>query len=551
MSDKLRIIPLGGLGEVGRNLTVIEYGASIVVVDCGLMFPESDMLGVDLVVPNFSYLEEHVERVLGYLITHGHEDHFGALPYILPSVPAPVYATRLTRGLIEVRLKEYGLLDKAELHTFTTEDVLELGPFRVEPFRVSHSIPDAVGFAIDTPLGLVVHTAEYKFDLTPVDGRTTDIHRLAEVGRRGVLALLSDSTNAERAGHTPSEAIVRAALEQVFTRAEGRIIIATFASNISRIQEVINVARQFGRKVGMVGRSMENNTTMARQLGYLQADEGRIVGVGALDNLPDKEVVICCTGSQGEPTSALVRMANDDHRHVTLKRGDTVILSATPIPGNEELVHRTLDNLFRHGANVIYQALQPVHVSGHGCQEDLKLMLRLTCPRYFIPVGGEYRMLVLHGRLARELGMPEEDIFVIENGQTVELDGQGARLAEQVPGGYVYVDGLGVGDVGQGLLRDRHHLAGDGFVVVVVALDSQTGELAREPEVLTRGFVQAGESDELIEEMRRRMVETVRRLQKAHRARDTIHDEVRDVLLQLIYHRTGRRPMVLPLILEL
>lgn len=550
MADTLRILPLGGLGEVGRNLTVLEYGRSLVAVDCGLMFPESDMLGVDLVVPNFAYLQEHADRMLAYLITHGHEDHVGALPYVLPAVPAPVYATRLTRGLIEVKLKEYGLLDSAELHTITTEDVLQLGPFRVEPFRVSHSIPDAVGFAIDTPLGTVLHTGEYKFDLTPVDGRTTDIHRLAELGRRGVLVLLSDSTNAERPGHTPSEAVVREALEQVFARAEGRILVATFASNISRVQEVINIARMFGRSVGMVGRSMENYTTMARQLGYLRADEGRIVSVAALDGLPDREVVICCTGSQGEPTSALVRMANDDHRHVKLKAGDTVVLSATPIPGNEELVHRTLDNLFRRGANVVYQALKPVHVSGHGYREDLKLMLRLACPRYFVPIGGEYRMLVLHGQLAREIGMPAEDVFVIENGQAIAFDGQGARLAEQVPGGYVYVDGLGVGDVGQGLLRDRHHLAGDGFVVVVIALDSRSGALARESEVLTRGFVQPGESAELMEELREVIDQIVQGLQGAQRARDTIHDEIRDGLLQRIYHRTGRRPMVLPLILE-
>ncbi len=548
MADELlRIIPLGGMGEVGRNLTVIEYGGDIVVVDCGLMFPQSDMPGVDLVVPNFSYLVEHADRILAYVITHGHEDHIGALPYALPHAPAPVYATRLTRGLIEVRLKEHGLLDSAELVTVTTDDVIELGPFRVEPFRVSHSIPDAVGLAIDTPLGLVVHTGEYKFDLTPVDSHVTDIHKLAEFGRCGALVLLSDSTNAERAGHTPSEATVRDALQRVFERAQGRIIIATFASNISRVQEIINAARSFDRKVGMVGRSMENNTAMARKLGYLRADDGRILGVRELEDLPDEEVVICCTGTQGEPTSALVRMANDDHRDITLKEGDTVVLSATPIPGNEELVHRTLNNLFRRGANVLYQALTPVHVSGHASREEQKLMLRLISPRYFVPNGGEYRMLVLHAGLAEELGMRAEDIFVIENGQVLELDGQSARLGEEVDGGLVYVDGLGVGDVGQVVLRDRHHLARDGFVVVVVAIEAKTGKLAREPEVLTRGFVYLREASGLIEDMRHFVVELV---EQTHGAHDVISDDIRDELGRFIYKRTKRRPMVLPMVLE-
>jgi ribonuclease J len=547
--DILRIIPLGGMGEVGRNLTVIEFNDQIVVVDCGLMFPQSDMPGVDLVVPNFAYLTERPERVLGYLITHGHEDHIGALPYVLPEVPAPIFATRLTRGLIEVRLKEHGLLKSTEFVTITPDSVFELGPFRIEPFRVSHSIPDAVGYGIDTPLGLVVHTGEYKFDLSPVDGQVTDLHKLAEFGRRGVLALLSDSTNSERPGHTPSEATVREALVRVFERAEGRIIIATFASNISRLQEIINVADRFERQVGMVGRSMEQNTAMALSLGYLHAPAGQLVKVRDLDRLPDSKVVICCTGTQGEPTSALVRMANDDHRDVTLKRGDTVVLSASPIPGNEELVHRTLDNLFRHGAHVVYQALTPVHVSGHASREEQKLMLRLVAPRYFVPMGGEYRMLVLHADLARELGMPTEDVFVIENGEVLAFDGRGAWLGDPVPGGYVYVDGLGVGDIGQVVLRDRNHLARDGFVVVVVAIDGQTGALARPPEVLTRGFVYLREAGELIEEMRQHLVEVVQQTHVPH-AHDVLSDRIRDDLAGFIYDRTRRRPMVLPVVLE-
>jgi ribonuclease J len=547
MHDRLRIIPLGGMGEVGRNLTVIEYGDDLVVIDCGIMFPEGDMPGVDLVVPNFTYLREHADRMRGYLITHGHEDHIGALPYILRDVPAPIFATRLTRGLIEVKLKEHGLLKSAELVTCVPGEPFELGPFVIEPFRVSHSIPDSVGLAIDTPLGLVVHSGEFKFDMTPVDGQTTDIHRLASYGQRGVLVLMSDSTNAEREGHTPSEAIVKEALQRVFERATGRIIIATFASNISRVQEVINVAAGFDRKVGMVGRSMEKNTAMALKLGYLHADEGRILPIRKLDKLPDDEIVVCCTGTQGEPTSALVRMANDNHRDVFLKPGDTVVLSATPIPGNEELVHRTLNQLFRHGADVVYQALTPVHVSGHASREELKLMLRLIAPRYFVPTGGEYRMLVLHAQLAMELGMPQEDVRVIENGQVIEFDGHQMMLGEEVSGGYVYVDGLGVGDIGNVVLRDRHHLAKDGFVVVVVAIDQSTGDLVGEPAILTRGFVYLPEAEDLLAGMREHVAGI---MTGTHGTSDVLVDRLREEIGRYVYANTKRRPMVMPLIVE-
>lgn len=547
MSQALRIIPLGGYGEVGRNMTVIEYGRAMIVIDCGLMFPEGDMPGVDLVIPNFSYLAERVDQVLGYFITHGHEDHHGALPYVLPQAPAPIYATRLTRGLIEVRLKEHRLLDSAEIHTIEPNAIVEIGPFRIEPIRVSHSIPDAVAFAVDTPLGVVLHTGEFKFDLTPVSGKTTDIHTLADYGRRGVLALLSDSTNAERPGHTPSEALVREALERVYERAEGRIIVATFASNISRVQEVINVAELFERKVGMVGRSMEQNTAMALRLGYLRAEEGTLRPVKELERLPDEEVVICCTGTQGEPTSALVRMANDNHRDLTLRPGDTVVLSATPIPGNEELVHRTLDNLFRRGAHVVYQALTPVHVSGHANREEQKLMLKLVAPRYFIPAGGQYRMLALHAELAESLGMPREDILVIESGQVVAFDGQGAHRAETVPGGYIYVDGLGVGDIGEVVLRDRHHLARDGFIAVVVALDRQAEPPLREVEILTRGFVYLPESSGILEELRAYVVTLV---EAEHASHDTLGGRIRSGLGELVLKRTGRRPMIMPMIID-
>jgi ribonuclease J len=511
------------------------------------MFPESDMLGVDLVLPNFDYLAGRTGDVCGYLITHGHEDHIGALPYILPHAPAPVYATRLTRGLIEGKLKEHGLLSSTTLITIAGGEELQVGPFLVEPFRVSHSIPDAVGYAIGTPLGLIVHTGEYKFDLTPVDGQPTDIHRIASYGERGVLALLSDSTNAERAGHTPSESTVRDALERVFTAAEGRVIVATFASNISRVQEVINVARRHGRRVALVGRSMETNMAIARELGYVEVDEGRLVSAAALDGMPDAEATIICTGTQGEPTSALVRMANDSHRQVRIRRHDTVVLSATPIPGNEELVHRTVNNLFRLGANVIYQALTPVHVSGHASREEQKLMLRLTKPRYFVPIGGEYRMLVLHGGLARELGMPEDRILIVENGQVLEFDAQGVRLGDEVPGGYVYVDGLGVGDVGNVVLRDRRHLASDGFVVPVVAVSNQTGGLASAPEILTRGFVFAAEAGGLLDDMAATVVSVAA---AAHGDHALMNDRIANELGALIHARTGRRPMILPVVVE-
>jgi ribonuclease J len=545
LNPKLKIIPLGGMGEVGRNMTVIEYEGQFIVIDCGLMFPESDMPGVDLVLPNFTYLAENVDGFLGYFITHGHEDHHGALPYVLPQAPAPIYATRLTRGLIEVRLKEHKLLDSAEIHTVAAGDQIEIGPFRIEPIQVAHSIPDAVGFAVHTPLGVVVHTAEYKFDLTPVMGNTTDIHRFAELGGQGILALLSDSTNAERAGYTPSESIVREALERVFERAEGRIIISTFASNISRVQEIINVAELFERKVGLVGRSMEKNGEMARRLGYLESEADTMASIGELDKLPDDEVVICCTGTQGEPTSALVRMAAGKHPRINLRPGDTVVLSASPIPGNEELVHRTLDNLFRQGVHVLYQALTPVHVSGHASREELKLMLKLCSPKYFVPAGGEYRMLVLHKELAMELGMKAEDIFVIESGQVLEFDRDGARLGDSVPGGYIFVDGSIVGDVGEAVLRERNHLAQGGFIVVSAAVDRKAGQ-AVGVDIVTRGFVFRPESDELVGEMEA----FVKRVVQQAEPGTNLSEEIRRRLSDLVYERTRRRPIVLPSVVE-
>lgn len=538
---QLKILPLGGYGEVGRNMTALELDGAIMVIDCGLMFPESDMPGVDLVLPNYRYLVENQDRLVGYFITHGHEDHHGALPYVLHQAPAPVYATRLTRGLIEVKLKEHRRLGGVNLITIEPGERIQAGPFVVEPFRVAHSIPDAVGFAVETPLGLVIHTGEYKFDLTPVSGEPTDIHRLAEYGRRGVVALLSDSTNAERAGHTPSESLVRDALERVFERAEGRVIIATFASNISRVQEVINVAELYGRKLGLVGRSMESNGEMALELGFLSPEPGTLLSLKELDRLPDDEVAICCTGSQGEPTSALTRMAEGTHPRVTLRPGDTVVLSATPIPGNEELVHRTLDNLFRQGVDVLYQALVPVHVSGHASREELKLMLRLTQPRYFVPAGGEYRMLVLHGRLAQELGMTPDRILVVESGEVVLIDADGARREGQIPGDYIFVDGSGVGDVGESVLRERRRLSQSGFLMATVCLhpeDRGAAQIALQ----SRGCFYLPESEALVEELRQAVAATV---QSSNAGRSGLEDQITRRLGELVAERLKRRPLIL------
>ena len=546
MTSPLRIIPLGGFGEVGRNLTVLEQDGDIICIDCGLMFPDSDMPGVDIVLPNFTYLEENADRIKGYFITHGHEDHHGALPYILPRAPAPVYATKLTRGLIEVKLKEHGVLDGAEIHTIDPDDTIEIGPFKVEPFRVSHSIPDSVGFGIETPHGMVVHTAEFKFDLTPVNGQTTDIHRLVSYAQRGVIALLSDSTNAERSGHTPSEAIVAEALERVFERAPGRIILATFASNISRVQEVINIAAEFERKVALVGRSMEKNTAMALELGYLKDPDNVILSLQELEKIPQEDAVVVCTGTQGEPNSALVRMAHDRHREISIVPGDTVVVSASPIPGNEEPVHQTLDHLFRHGADVLYQALTPVHVSGHASREELKLMLKIVSPKFFVPNGGEYRMLALHAKIAEDLGMDSDDIFVMESGNVFEIDENGARVLDiTVPGEYIYVDGSGVGDVGETVLRDRRSLARDGFVVA--AINMRDGKPVGDAEIMTRGFIYLRDSSDVLD----KLVEfTTNFVRETDAPAKEMGDRLRSALNQKIHGMTRRRPTILTVVKE-
>lgn len=545
---KLRIIPLGGSGEIGKNMMAVEYDGAVIVVDAGLMFPEQDMLGVDIVVPDITYLEKVKDNIRGIIITHGHEDHIGALPYVLPKLNSPIFATRLTVGLIEVKLKTHKIRD-AMIHTIGERDTIDLDPFKIETFHVSHSIPDGVGLAITTPIGCVVHSGDFKFDPSPVDGELTDFAKLAEVGGRGVLALLSDSTNADSPGHTPSEEIIADTFARIFALAEGRVIVATFASNISRIQQAIDAASRFTRKVAIVGRSMQDNVRMAIDLGYLRAPGKVLIRPDELEEFAPNEVVIVCTGGQGEPTSALARMANREHRQVTLIPGDTVILSATAIPGNEELVNKTLNNLFREGAVVYYDRLMDVHVSGHGSREEQKLMLNLVRPKYFIPIHGEYRHLVLHARLAESLGMARENVFVIENGAIVEFDeiGHGRLLDETVSAIDVLVDGLGVGDIGNVVLRDRYHLSQDGFFIAMVGIDSRSGEIVFGPEIETRGFVYAPMAEDIIAGAKEQIRSAV-----ARSAHDTgLSQTLKDVLSQYLYQSTRRRPMVIPVVTEM
>ncbi|HVC79430.1 MAG TPA: ribonuclease J [Chloroflexota bacterium] len=546
----LRAIPLGGLEEIGKNMMVFEYDGAIVVVDAGLMFPDDSMHGIDLVLPDLTYLEERRDRVLGYLITHGHEDHVGGLPYALRRVPAPVFATRLTRGLIEVKLREHKLLEKTELVTVRPESPFTLGPFRVEIFHQCHSIPDAVGIALHTPAGTVVHTGDFKFDQTPVDGKPPDYNTLARLGAAGVLALFADSTRADTPGFTPSETVVGDAFQRVFSRAPGRIIVATFASLISRIQLVVNAAATNGRRVAVVGRSMINNVHMAMELGYLQVPEGVLARLDELPRIPHHQLVVMTTGSQGEPTSALTRMAQGEQKHIQIVAGDTVILSSTPIPGNEEAVGRNIDRLFKLGATVVYDRHELVHVSGHGAAEELKLMIGLLRPRYLVPIHGYYRHLVQHKRLAMHMGMTEDQVLLVDNGTVVELTGGTVRLMERVQAGYVYVDGIGVGDVGDLVLRDRQVLARDGIVLVVLSVDRLSGRLLAGPELLTRGLTHPENADSLIEKARAVVYDALEAAGAQPGGHAHAAATIKEALGKLLYKQTKRRPMILPVVME-
>ena len=552
MSDdaRIQIIPLGGLGEIGKNMMAIKYQDSIVVIDAGLMFPEDELLGIDMVIPDISYLVENKEKVKAILLTHGHEDHVGALPYVLREINPPVYGSRLTIGIVEGKLKEQNL-GNVQLNIVRPRDKIKAGIFEIEFFRVSHSIPDCMGLAIHTPIGIVLHTGDFKLDQTPVDGQVTDFGKMAELGEKGVMVMMSDSTNADRNGFTMSEKVVGQTFEELFGKCTGRIIVTTFASNIHRIQQVISTAERFGRKVSIVGRSMINNVKIASALGYVDIPEGILVEMEEIEHYPSDKMVVVTTGSQGEPMSALTRIASADHRWVGILPGDTVIISATPIPGNEKLVSRTIDLLYKQGAEVIYEKMSGVHVSGHASQEELKIVLNLIKPKYFIPVHGEYRHLMKHAHLAESLGMSRSRVFVAENGQIIEIGKKKASITGKVTAGKVLIDGLGVGDVGNIVLRDRKQLSQDGIMIVVVTIDKEMGEVVAGPDIVTRGFVYVRESEELIENAKLRVREAMDIcFQKNITEWALIKTQIREKLGKSLYERTGRRPMILPIIME-
>ena len=545
---KLRIVPLGGLGEIGKNMTCIEYGRNIIVVDVGMMFPESDMLGVDYILPDWDYLRDKKDLLRAVLITHGHLDHIGGLTHFLAEFNVPVYATRLTRGLIEVRLKEKGMLGGADLHTYAGGDVLKIGPFTIEPYHVAHSIPDSVGLGITTPAGLIVHSGDFKLDHTPVDGLPTDQAKLAEFRGRGVLALLSDSTNADQPGTTPSEAVLYDEFHQIMRKAPGRLIIATFGSLISRIQQVLTVAEREGRKVAVAGRSMVENTRMAQELGYLDVPTGTMVSLDEIDGLPPEQVVIMATGSQGEPMAVLNRLATGRHYSLEIQEGDTVLLSSHTIPGNEETTHNLINRLFQRGADVYYAPLTQAHVSGHASQEELKLLISTLRPRFFVPVHGELRHLVQHAKLAHQLGIAKEDIAVVENGYPLTFDEEGMHIGTRVPGDYVFVDGSLVGEVGPALMRQRDELAQSGFVTAVVRYDRKTGKAVGQPRIITRGFVFAPGAEDLLSAAQD-VVRSTMASRNGHSA-EKVEGMVEQALSNFFYRETRRKPVVTAALIE-
>ena len=548
---KVLVTPLGGLGEIGKNMFAVECGDDLVVVDCGLAFPEDDLPGIDIVLPDMSYIVERKARLRGILLTHGHEDHIGGMPYLLREAPAPVYGTPLTLGMVEGKIGEHGLQLPAGSRPFQEGERLRLGRLQIEPFKVTHSIPGAVGFAVHTPVGVLVFTGDFKFDLTPVDNEVTDFQTLTRLGREGVLCLFCDSTNAERPGFTGSERQVGGTIERIVAEAPGRVLVTTFASNVHRLQQLVDVAARLGRRVAVVGRSMENTVQISRRLGYLHIPDGILLETEAIGRTPPAQVMILTTGSQGEPMSALSRMSTGEHRAVELIPGDTVILAATPVPGNEKMVHRTIDNLYRMGANVVYQREAGVHVSGHASREELKLMMTLVRPTWFVPVHGEYRHLVLNAAMAVETGVAADHALIGENGSVFEFSAEGARLAGKVPAGRVLVDGAGVGDVGNVVMRDRRQLAQDGVLVVAVAVNKQTGQVVGGPDLTSRGFVYVRESEALMEETRTRVQEAIAaRVRNGQTDWGQIRSAVRESAGQILYERTRRRPIILPLLVE-
>ena len=550
MAEKLKIIPLGGLDEIGKNMTVLEYGKDMIVVDCGLGFPDEDMYGVDLVIPDFTYLAQNKKKLRGLFVTHGHEDHIGSIPYLMKEVPCPIHGTAMTGGLIKLKLEEHKIADKVKLITHKPGDMVKAGCFTVEFIHVNHSIADAVAFAIHTPLGPVIMTGDFKIDPTAGDGMM-DLARLGQLGNEGVLALLADSTNVERAGYTPSENIVAEGLDRQFKNCDSRIIITTFASNMHRLQSVLNIAHRHGRKVAVTGRSMENMLKVAQELGYLKVPANTIVELGAIKSLPKNKVVIVSTGSQGENMSALHRMAFDTHRQVDIVSGDRIIISASAIPGNEKAVSKIINALYRKGADVVYEKSEGLHVSGHACQEELKIVHALVKPKFFLPVHGEQRHLQIHAKLAKAMGMAPKNIVIGEVGTTIELSARTAKLGAVVPSGIVLVDGTGVGDVGSVVLRDRKHLAEDGMIVVCVNLSAEDGGVITGPDIITRGFIYVKESDELMEELRLVAWEAIDRCRRK-RIRDhaTIKSAIKNDLSGYLYKTTKRNPMILPVIME-
>ena len=551
MAEKLKIISLGGLNEIGKNLTVYEYGGDIIVVDVGMGFPDDDMYGIDVVIPDFTYLIKNQDKIRGIFLTHGHEDHIGSIPYLLRSVNAPIYATRMTAGLVKLKLEEHRLLDKTKLITCEAGEVVKAGKFSVEFIHVNHSIADAVAFAIKTPIGTVVHTGDFKIDSTPIQGGMIDLARLGELGKKGVLALLCDSTNVERPGFTKSERCVGASFDALFRGCDQRIIVTTFASNVDRIQQVISVAAKYGRKVAVTGRSMENALRVSTELGYMSIPEGTLVDVNHIKSLPKNKICIITTGSQGETMSALTRMAFSTHKQVDIQAGDRVILSASAIPGNENSIGNVINELYRKGAEVVNERAGELHVSGHACADELKIIHALVKPKFFIPVHGEQRHLKIHAKLAQEMGMDPRRIVISDIGKVIEVTQNSVKLNGTVPAGKVFVDGYGVGDVGSVVLRDRKHLAEDGMIVVVTSMSGENGAVVSGPDIITRGFVYVKESEGLMEELRRVAVEALERCERTHTTDwASIKGEIKNDLSGFLYKKTKRNPMILPVIME-